>query len=94
MARPARTLTLETLTTSQDGRVLTAWFENPPLNFMNAAFARDLRKLVTAVDRDPTVGAVVLTGGPSERFITHFDVEELSAAARTPTPSNSSGPLN
>jgi enoyl-CoA hydratase len=89
MARSARAQKLETLTTSQAGRVLTARFENPPLNFMNAAFARDLRTLVSAAEHDPTVGAVVLTGAPADRFITHFDVEELSAAARTPTP-----PLN
>jgi enoyl-CoA hydratase/carnithine racemase len=69
----ARDLALETLQLEQDGRVLTARFSNPPLNFMTTGFIRELDQLTSSVDRDPTVGAVVLTGGVEGRFLTHLD---------------------
>jgi enoyl-CoA hydratase/carnithine racemase len=89
MAPAARSLRFETLTTTQVGRVLTVRYDRPPLNFMDDVFAREFHRLVRSVDRDPSVGAVVFTGGPDDRFITHFDVGQLSAAADTPAP-----PLN
>ncbi len=89
MAPAARNLRFETLTTNQVGRVLTVQYDRPPLNFMDDVFAREFHRLVKAVDRDPSIGAVVVTGGPPDRFITHFDVGQLAAAAETPAP-----PLN
>ena len=68
-----RDLKFDTLRLEQDGRVLTAYFSNPPLSFLNMAFIRDLDRLTDAVDDDPTVGAVVLTGGAPDRFLTHAD---------------------
>ncbi len=79
-------LSLETLQLEQDGRVLTARFSNPPLNFMTTAFIRELHQLTRAVDRDPTVGAVVLTGGVEGRFLTHLDAQELAGIADLPHP--------
>ena len=82
----ARDLALETLQLEQDGRVLTARFSNPPLNFMTTAFIRELDELTRSVDRDPTVGAVVLTGGVEGRFLTHLDARELAGIADFPHP--------
>jgi enoyl-CoA hydratase/carnithine racemase len=82
----ARDLRLDTLNLEQDGGVLVARYESPPLNFMTSAFVDDWDHLTRAVDRDGSVGAVVLTGEPEDRFITHFDVEELAATAETPSP--------
>ena len=82
----ARDLSLETLQLEQDGRVLTARFSNPPLNFMTTGFIRELDQLTSSVDRDPTVGAVVLTGGVEGRFLTHLDAQELAGIAGLPHP--------
>jgi enoyl-CoA hydratase len=84
--RAARDLPLETLQLEQDGRVLTARFTNPPLNFMTTGFIRELYQLTRSVDRDPTVGAVVLTGGVEGRFLTHLDAQELAGIQDLPHP--------
>lgn len=75
--RRARDLALETLALEQEGRVLTARYGHPPFNYMTDALLRELEELTRVVDEDDSVGAVVLTGRPPERFITHFDVSEL-----------------
>ena len=82
----ARDLALESLRLEQDGRVLTARFSNPPLNFMTTGFIRELDELTRAVDRDRTVGAVVLTGGVEGRFLTHLDARELAGIGDIPHP--------
>jgi len=82
----ARDLALETLQLEQDGRVLTARFSNPPLNFMTTGFIRELDQLTRSVAQDPTVGAVVLTGGVEGRFLTHLDAQELAGIGDLPHP--------
>jgi len=72
----------ETLQVEQVGRVLTVRFTHPPLNFMPFSFIRDLDRLTRSVDRDPSIGAVVITGGIKDRFLTHLDVAELSSVQR------------
>ncbi|MFC9967030.1 enoyl-CoA hydratase/isomerase family protein [Nocardia ignorata] len=79
-------LELDTLTLQQHGRVLTARYADPPLNFVTTAFVRDLDVLSAAVDRDSSVGAVVLTGGVQGRFLTHADPTELGDATAAPIP--------
>jgi enoyl-CoA hydratase/carnithine racemase len=81
-----RDLKFDTLRLEQDGRVLTAYFSNPPLSFLNMAFIRDLDRLTDAVDDDPTVGAVVLTGGAPGRFLTHADPREFGDLQKLPHP--------
>src|SRR3981189_132097 len=81
MAIRARDLELHTLTVEQEDRVLTVRFCDPPHNFMTARMQKDLDILTAAVDDDPSVGAVVLTGGVPNRYITHFDIAEILAAA-------------
>jgi enoyl-CoA hydratase/carnithine racemase len=78
---PARDAEFETLSVTQDGRVLTAMFADPPYNFMTARLQRDLEILTRAVDADESVGAVVFTGGLEDRYVTHFDIGEILAAA-------------
>jgi enoyl-CoA hydratase len=82
MATHARDLVLNTLTVEQQDRVLTVRFVDPPYNYMTARMQKDLDTLTTAVDADVSVGAVVLTGGVPKRYITHFDVAEILAAAQ------------
>jgi enoyl-CoA hydratase len=83
MVRLAPEVRLETLRVEQDGRVLTVRFEDPPHNFMTARMQQDLDVLTRAVDDDASVGAVVFTGGPAERYVTHFDISEILAAAES-----------
>jgi enoyl-CoA hydratase len=82
----AARLRLDTLRLEQDGRVLTAWYASPPLNFATTAFLRDLDLLTRAVDRDSGVGAVVLASDVDGRFLTHADAGELGAMAELPMP--------
>jgi enoyl-CoA hydratase len=82
----ARDLTLDTLRLEQDGRVLTAFYASPPLNFVTTTFLRDLDRLTRAVDRDDSVGAVVLASDVEGRFLTHADAGELGAMAELPLP--------
>jgi hypothetical protein len=80
----ARDLSLETLRLEQDGRVLTARYWSPPRNFPTTASIRDLDRLTSAVDRDATVGAVVLIGGVEGRFLTQADPRELGGLQSLP----------
>jgi enoyl-CoA hydratase/carnithine racemase len=82
MATRARELELGTLTVEQEDRVLTVRFCDPPHNYMTARMQKDLDTLTAAVDADVSVGAVVLTGGVPKRYITHFDIAEILAAAQ------------
>ena len=84
-----RNLRFETLDLEQNGRVLTVRFSHPPLNFMPFSFIRDLDRLTSSVDRDPTVGAVILTGGIEGRCLTHLESDDLDSvqkALRFPLP--------
>ena len=65
--------------TERDGRVLTVWLDNPPRNFLNGAMVAELDNLITALEGDRAVGAVIFTGGVDDIFITHYDVGEILA---------------
>lgn len=80
---PARSLELETLRLEQDDRVLVAAYEQPPLNFMTDRLLRDLDRLTRVADADNSIGAVIITGAPPKRFITHFDLSELLSSAES-----------
>lgn len=82
----AADLTLDTLRVEQTGRVLIARIDAPPFNFMTAAMQRDLDALTRAVDADASIGAVVLTGAPEDRYIPHFNIADILAAAEGATP--------
>lgn len=65
------------VTRDSDG-IVEARFRNPPMNYFCAGAAQELGALIAAWQR-PEVRAVILTGDPPGRFITHYSVEELLA---------------
>ena len=67
----------------QRGRVLVGTLENPPHGLMDAGIVAGLAALVQRAEADDGVGAVVLTGAHPDRFVAHYDVGELLAAARS-----------
>jgi enoyl-CoA hydratase/carnithine racemase len=67
--------------TEREGRVLTVWLDNPPHNFMTMEMVGELDNLVTSLEGDRNVGAVIVTGAHDEAFITHFDVSEILAGS-------------
>jgi enoyl-CoA hydratase len=67
----------------QRGRVLLATLDNPPHGLMDNRIVAGLGALVQRADEDDGIGAVVLTGAHPERFLAHYDVGELLAAARS-----------
>jgi len=54
---------------------------NPPMNYMTAPLCRDLLELIGKAESDEGVRVVILTGGVEGKFITHYSVDELAAAA-------------
>jgi enoyl-CoA hydratase/carnithine racemase len=70
----------------QKGRVLIARLDNPPHALMTARMTHELHALVRRAERDHGVGAVVLTGGQSEQFLSHYDVGELLRSAESSAP--------
>ena len=68
--------------TRREGRVIVATLQNPPHGLMTNAMVSELDALVSEVERDEGIGAVVLHGAHPERFLAHYDVAELLAAAR------------
>src|SRR5829696_2976877 len=71
-----------TITTEERGRVLVATLANPPHGLMDRSMVAALSDLVARAEEDPDVGGVVLTGAHPERFVAHYDVAELLAAAQ------------
>lgn len=88
-----RDLSFDTLQLEQNGRVLTVRYSVPPLNFLTSAGIRDLDRLTSSVDNDPTIGAVVLTGGVKGRFLTHADPREFGSFQKLPHPQVSMGTM-
>src|SRR4051812_11194486 len=72
-----------TVTVDQHGRVLLATLSNPPHAVMDSAIVEGLARLVERAAEDPDVGGVVLTGAHPSRFLAHYDVAELLAAAQS-----------
>ena len=68
--------------TEQRGRTLLATLDNPPHGLMDADMVDGLERVVERAESDEGVGAVVLTGAHPERFVAHYNVAELLAAAQ------------
>jgi enoyl-CoA hydratase/carnithine racemase len=90
MSVPAAGLTLDTLTLTQTGRVLTATFDDPPNHYLSLRLIKDLDRLTRAADRDPSVGAVILTG-TGQKFVSHAEPEQVSQFFETSAPPIPSG---
>ena len=56
--------------------VVVATYTNPPMNYFCAEGTRELVELIEQW-RSPAVRVVMLTGGMTGKFITHYSVEEL-----------------
>ncbi|HLI80959.1 MAG TPA: enoyl-CoA hydratase/isomerase family protein [Candidatus Binataceae bacterium] len=67
-----------------EGQVQIWTMSNPPMNYMTAAMSQELLELVGRAEGDENVRAIILTGGIEGKFITHYSVEELAAAAADP----------
>jgi enoyl-CoA hydratase/carnithine racemase len=71
---------MATFEAERRGRVLVVRIDNPPHNFMTGEMVRELSELVTSLDGDRSVGAVVITGKPDDLYVTHYDVGEILAS--------------
>lgn len=69
--------------TERDGRVMTVTLDNPPHNFLNRELVFGLDALLDEIERDRSIGAVVLTSAHPASFITHYDVSEILAGAES-----------
>jgi enoyl-CoA hydratase len=66
--------------TERRGRVCVVRVDHPPHNFMTAEMVGELERLFSSIERDRSVGAVVITGKPEGLYITHYDVAEILAS--------------
>jgi enoyl-CoA hydratase/carnithine racemase len=71
---------MATFEAERRGRVLVVRIDHPPHNFMTAEMVRELSELVGSLERDHSVGAVVITGKPENLYVTHYDVGEILAS--------------
>jgi enoyl-CoA hydratase len=62
------------------GGVVVATYTNPPMNYFCADGTRELAGLIEQW-QSPEVRVVILTGGMTGKFITHYSVEELAGYA-------------
>ncbi|MFI5842602.1 enoyl-CoA hydratase/isomerase family protein [Catenuloplanes sp. NPDC051500] len=79
-----------TIRIARDGRVLTVLVDAPPHNYLNRDIVEALLGVARDVERDPGIGAVVVGSAVPGRYITHWDIADLSAKAdagpRLPAP--------
>jgi enoyl-CoA hydratase len=70
-----------TIRTARDGRVLTVLVDAPPHNYMDRDMVEALLEVAREVERDPGIGAVVVGSAVPGRYLTHWDIADLSAKA-------------
>jgi enoyl-CoA hydratase len=72
--------TFETILVERDGHVALVTLNRPKvLNALNALMIAELRRAFAALDADPEVRAVVLTGSGERAFAAGADIGELNA---------------
>jgi len=74
----------------RDGGVVTCAHANPPRHTLTAAGVRELSEQLDALERDPSLRVLVLTGAGEGVFVAHYEVGELAAAAEA----SSAGPAS
>jgi enoyl-CoA hydratase len=62
--------------------VVVATISNPPHALMDDPIVAALDRLAARAESDPELTGIVLTGNHPERFVAHYDVGEILAAAR------------
>ncbi len=72
----------KTLEVERQGRVLVVRIQHPPFNWLSRELIDQLDDLTRVLSGDRSIGAVVLTGGAPDRFVTHADVPALAGAGR------------
>lgn len=85
-AGPADTLIMDKLsmisreyfTLRRHERTLWIEYRNPPVNFFNMDACAELHDIIRAVDRDPSLRVLILTGGLDDRYIYHLEPPELA----------------
>jgi len=65
----------------RSGGVVTCAHANPPRHTLTAAGVRELSDRLDALERDPSLRVLVLTGTGEGVFVAHYEVDELAAAA-------------
>lgn len=70
------------LRSERDGRVMTVTLDSPPRQFQSRTMTFELFELLKQLERDRSIGAVVITGAHPRSFLTHYDVAEILAGAR------------
>jgi enoyl-CoA hydratase/carnithine racemase len=70
----------------QDGKLVTAVVNNPPINLITMALFGELARLAAELEADPSVLVFVLKSADPDFFLAHFDVAALIAMADAPAP--------
>ncbi|MFI5776184.1 enoyl-CoA hydratase/isomerase family protein [Nocardia sp. NPDC051570] len=78
---------LPTIRTRQDGGVLWARFDNPPINLVGPQTLISLNKLVDRVEDDDSIRVVVFESANPEFFLAHWDMTAVGAAIPAAMPS-------
>jgi enoyl-CoA hydratase/carnithine racemase len=69
---------LETLTVHQEGAVLRAEIDAPPMNLLGPELVRDLVSLIQRAEGDDAVQVLVFSSGDPDYFISHVDVTRIA----------------
>jgi|SRR5262245_4039791 len=69
---------LETLRVRQEGAVLFADIEAPPMNLLGTELVRDLVALIQQAEGDEACQVLVFTSADADYFISHVDVTRIS----------------
>lgn len=72
---------MATVTCSIDNGIATVVFTNPPKGFFTADMVDQLGTIMTDLENDDNVRAIIFTGGLKDVFIRHFSVEEIIGMA-------------
>src|SRR5689334_2251347 len=67
------------VTVERRGAVAPVTITNPPDGYMDRDTVPELDAVLSALEADEAVGAIVLTGGVPGVFIRHYSVHELEA---------------
>jgi enoyl-CoA hydratase/carnithine racemase len=74
---------LENIKLEKKGHVAVITIDRPPVNVWNLATMLEFEEVVNAVETDPDVRVVVLTGGGEKCFSAGFDVSDAANSHKT-----------